>query len=90
MATSKVTITLKNEQLDDVRRLVMAGKAPSVSGFVQHAVAVALHDAAGWQQMLTAALDESGGPLTKAERAWADRLLAPHARGGRRGRRSAA
>jgi len=90
MATSKVTITLDNEQLDEVRALVAAGKAPSVSGFVKHAVGVALHDAAGWQEMLHAALDESGGALSAEERAWADALLSPQPRK-RRGRgRSAA
>ncbi len=52
MATAKLTITLDDEQLEEVRRLVAAGKARSVSGFVKHAVGVALHDAAGWQEML--------------------------------------
>ena len=41
MATRKVTITLDEAQLDQIRFLVQAGTAPSVSGFVQHAVAVA-------------------------------------------------
>jgi Arc/MetJ-type ribon-helix-helix transcriptional regulator len=77
MATIKVTITLDDDQLQEVRALVTAGKAPSVSGFVKHAVGVALHDAAGWREMLEGALQETGGPLTKQERAWADALLAP-------------
>src|SRR5262245_24278556 len=77
MATTKVTITLADEQLDEVRRMVDAGKAGSVSGFVQHAVRMALHDAAGWKEMLEAALQETGGPLTRKERAWADAILSP-------------
>ena len=75
MATVKITITLQDEQLEEIRRLVAASKAGSVSGFVQHAVRVALFDAAGWQEMLAQALDQTGGPLTKKERAWADALL---------------
>jgi hypothetical protein len=88
MATRKLTITLEADQLDAVRELVAAGQAASVSGFVKHAVAVALQDAAGWQDMLAGALDETGGPLTKKERAWADALLSPPRR--KRGRRRAA
>jgi Arc/MetJ-type ribon-helix-helix transcriptional regulator len=47
MATRKVAVTLDEAQLDQVRSLVQAGAAPSVSGFVQHAVAVALDDVTG-------------------------------------------
>ena len=88
MATTKVTITLDNNQVDGIRALVAAGQAPSVSGFVKHAVRVALFDAAGWRQMLDEALQETGGPLTKKERAWADARLSPKAQksGSRRGR----
>jgi len=42
MATTKLTITLDNDQLEEIRRLVGAGKASSISGFVRHAVGVAL------------------------------------------------
>lgn len=76
MAKKKLTITLDDRQIDGVKALVAAGKVSSVSGFVQHAVDVALHDAAGWQQMLDEALAKSGGPLTRAERVWADAVLA--------------
>ena len=79
MATTKLTITLKDEQLAAVRKLVETRSADSVSGFVQHAVAVALNDVAGWGAMLGRALDDTGGPLTKAERAWADEILKPRA-----------
>jgi hypothetical protein len=54
-----------------------AGKSPSVSAFVKHAVRIALDDAAGWRQMLEEALQQTGGPLTKKERAWADTILSP-------------
>jgi hypothetical protein len=88
MATTKVTITLDDAQLEAVRRLVASGTADSVSGFVQHAVGVALNDVAGWGAMLARALDETGGPLTKKERLWADGLLKPRPQSKRR--RSAA
>ncbi len=75
MATKKVTITLDEAQLDQVRRLVEAGSAASVSGFVQHAVSVALDDVAGWGAMLAQALSQTGGDLTADEKAWADKVL---------------
>lgn len=75
MATRKVTVTLEESQLDQIRKLVAAGTASSVSGFVQHAVAVAIDDVAGWGALLAEALRETGGPLTDEERAWADDLL---------------
>ena len=76
MATKKVTITLEDEQLAAIRKLVAARKATSTSGFVQHAVTVALSDVDGWGAMLAQALDATGGPLTKKERKWADSVLA--------------
>jgi Arc/MetJ-type ribon-helix-helix transcriptional regulator len=88
MATTKITITLPNEQLGEIRALVAAGGAASVSSFVQHGVRVALFDAAGWQEMLRDALQQTGGSLTKRERAWADALLSlpGRKRGPRRGK----
>ncbi len=85
MATKKVTITLDDSQLDQIRRLVEGGTAPSVSSFVRHAVGVALDDVAGWGAVLAGALRETGGPLSDEERAWADQVL-----GVERGRTSAA
>lgn len=76
MATRKVTVTLDEWQLDRIRDLVDRGTAPSVSGFVQQAVGVALDDVAGWGAVLAEALEASGGPLTEDERAWADSVLA--------------
>ena len=76
MATRKVTVTLDEAQVDQIRSLVAAGDSASISGFVQHAVSVALDDVAGWGAMLASALRETGGPLTDVERSWADQLLA--------------
>jgi hypothetical protein len=87
MATVKVTITLEESQLEAVRKVVASGASRSVSGFVQHAVEVALNDVAGWGAQLGQALQATGGPLTKKERDWADGILkAPS--GGKRRRRA--
>ena len=75
MATKKVTITLDEATLQRVRALVESGSAPSVSGFVQHAVSVALDDVVGWGALLADALRQTGGPLSHDERAWADAIL---------------
>jgi Arc/MetJ-type ribon-helix-helix transcriptional regulator len=88
MATTKVTITLEDDQLDAIRKLVASGKAESVSGFVKHAVSVSLADAAGWGVMLGLALKQTGGPLTARERAWADAILRGN-RGPKRRRKAA-
>jgi Arc/MetJ-type ribon-helix-helix transcriptional regulator len=75
MATKKVTVTLEEDQVAAIRALVGSGSADSVSGFVQDAVATVLDDVAGWGAQLAHALRDTGGPLTDAERAWADELL---------------
>lgn len=85
MATKKVTITVDEAQLTAMRELVAAGHSSSVSGFVQHAIAVALDDVAGWGAELADALERTGGPLTREEIAWADDALGVP----RRGRRTA-
>ena len=75
MASKKVTVTLGTDQVDQIRSLVANGRATSVSGFVQHAVGVALDDVAGWGAMLAEALEATGGPPTPDEQAWADSAL---------------
>ena len=73
--TQKITVTLPHEQVDAIRRLVASGQSSSMSGFVQHAVAIALDDVAGWSGMLAEALSATGGELSDAERQWADGIL---------------
>ncbi len=90
MATKKVTVTLDADQLTAIRSLVEAHSAKSVSAFVQHAVAVSLSDVAGWGALLAGALERTGGPLTKAERIWADRVLSRTRRKRRQSRNRAA
>ena len=77
MATTKITVTLPDEQIQEIRALIAAGQTTSVSGFVKHAVGIALFDAAGWREMLRDALQQTGGPVTAKERAWADGILRP-------------
>ncbi len=83
MASRKITVTVHEEQLHQIRNLVNAGRAASVSGFVQHAVGVALDDVTGWGAMLARALEETGGPMSTDEQAWADATLGVPKRGGR-------
>jgi hypothetical protein len=80
MAAAKITITPPTEQLEEISALVAAGRAASVSAFTKHAVAVALSDAAGWNEMLEDALRQTGGPLTDQELAWANAILSPKKR----------
>jgi len=68
-------VTLDEAQLRRIRGLVEAGSAASTSGFVQHAVSVALDDVAGWGALLAETLRETGGALSDEERAWADAIL---------------
>ena len=89
MATRKVTVTIDEDHLTRIRDLVSAGRATSTSGFVQHAVSVALDDIAGWGAMLADALAKTGGDLTSEERAWADEVLGA-TKQGKRGKRPAA
>ena len=82
MATKKITVTIEEDQFDRIQSLVTGGKAKSVSGFVQHAVGVALDDVAGWGALLSQALIESGGEVSAEERAWADEVLGISSRSG--------
>jgi Arc/MetJ-type ribon-helix-helix transcriptional regulator len=75
MATTKITVTLPDDQVKQIQSLVASGAAPNVSAFVKRAVDVALQDAAGWRAALDDAMQQTGGPLTTKERAWVDSLL---------------
>lgn len=71
----EVRVTLDEAELKQIRSLVHASAAPSVSGFIRHAVAIAVDDLAEWDATLAEALRQTGGPLSDRERAWADDLL---------------
>ena len=61
MATTKITVTIPNEQIAEISALVAAGRSASTSAFVKHAISIALTDAAGWREMLDQALQQTGG-----------------------------
>lgn len=75
MATRKITVSLAEDQLREIRALAPRNRPANISPFVRHAVAVALSDVAEWNEMLENALQQTGGPLTPKERAWADSIL---------------
>ena len=75
MATTKITITLPDRQLQEIRKRVAAEDSPSVSGFIQQAVRKSLENAAEFRAMVEEALKETGGPLKPKERAWARKML---------------
>ncbi len=81
MATTKITITLPDRQLEEIRRRVTSQDSPSVSGFIQQAVRKSLENAAEFRAMVDEALMETGGPLKPRERAWAKKMLSARKRG---------
>jgi Arc/MetJ-type ribon-helix-helix transcriptional regulator len=83
MATTKITVTLPDRQLEEIRRRVATKKSPSISRFVQQAVQKSLDNAAEFRAMVENALNETGGPLKPKERAWARKMLSPRTRGTR-------
>jgi Arc/MetJ-type ribon-helix-helix transcriptional regulator len=81
MASKKITITLPDSQLDEIRKRVTAQESGSVSGFIQEAVQRSLQNSVEFREMVDLALKETGGPLTPKERAWARKMLTPQKRG---------
>lgn len=75
MASVKITVTLPEDQVARIREQVETGYSSCVSGFVQHAVTVALDEQQAWAAALAEGLERTGGPLTDAEREWADAVL---------------
>ena len=81
--TTKITITLPDRQLEEIRKRVAAQESTSVSGFIQQAVQKSLDNAAEFRALVEEALQASGGPLTPKEREWARSMLSPRKRGAR-------
>ena len=73
MATVKITITLPDKQIEEIRKRVAVHESASVSGFVQRAVQRMLMNSAEFSAMVGQGLIETGGPLTAKERAWEKR-----------------
>ena len=83
MATTKITITVPDGQLAEIKRRVTAREATSVSGFVQRAVQKSLENEAEFRAMIAEGLAATGGPLTASERAWARKMLTSQKSGAR-------
>jgi Arc/MetJ-type ribon-helix-helix transcriptional regulator len=77
MATRKITLTLPDKQIEEIRKRVAVHEAVSVSGFVQRAIQRALLNSSEFSAMVDQGLIETGGPLTPKERAWARKMLSP-------------
>jgi Arc/MetJ-type ribon-helix-helix transcriptional regulator len=75
MATTKITITVPDAQLTEIRKRVAAREAASVSGFIQRAVQKSLDNEIEFRAMIDAGLRATGGPLSAKERAWAEEML---------------
>ena len=73
-STAKIAVSLPKQVAEGARRAVRLGRAASVSAYVTEALQekVKLDDLSG---LLAEMLQESGGPLSNAERRAADRLL---------------
>ena len=83
MATTKITITVPDGQLKEIKKRVTAREATSVSGFVQRAVQKSLENEAEFRAMIDEGLAATGGPLTARERAWARKMLTSQKHGSR-------
>ncbi|MFN7920498.1 MAG: hypothetical protein U0Q16_10400 [Bryobacteraceae bacterium] len=89
MATTTVTITLEDGQLQAIRKRIAAKKSTSVSGFIQRAVQKSLDAEAEFIAMTDEIFEATGGPLTEEERSWARKVLSTREDRGRSGRRKA-
>lgn len=74
MTRAKIAVSLPAELVAAARKAVRSGRAESVSGYVEAALAaqVANDSVDEWIAQM---LEESGGPMTDEERAWADSVL---------------
>jgi len=71
--TTKIAVSLPDEQVEELRAAVRAGKAASVSALVSRALA----DRSGRESLsgFLAHLDEVHGPVPEEELAWATAAL---------------
>lgn len=86
MTTQKVAITVPEKTLASARRAVKAGRAQSLSAYVARALE---HQSMidDLDSLLEELLKETGGPLTAAEKRWADSILSGRPRTMKRRRR---
>lgn len=72
--TAKIAVSLPDELVAFARAAVRDGAAASVSALVADALGERMRRQR-LEDMLDEMLEETGGPLTDAERAWADDVL---------------
>src|SRR5262245_48748 len=82
--STKITITLPDRQLEEIRKRVAAQDSPSVSGFIQRAVQKSLENTAAFRAMVDESLNATGGPPKPRERTWASKMLSAQKRGTKR------
>ena len=73
MTREKIAVSLPAELVRAAKSAVKAGRAASVSGYVE--AALSAHIANADDAWIDTWLEETGGPLTPEEIAWADRAL---------------
>lgn len=71
----KLAISIAPAILRKVKAVVAEGRAKNVSAYIEHAVAAQLAAEADFDALVAERLEETGGPVTAAERARARKLL---------------
>lgn len=86
MTSAKVAISLPKAVLASARAAVKRGEAPSLSAYVSRLIEEKTSEG-DLMKMLEEMLEETGGPLTPEEIAWADGVLGIAPKQGRRRRK---
>lgn len=74
MTKAKIAVTIDEDLVTMARRAVESGRARSLSAYIEEALAAwVAHD--DFDALLDLMLEETGGPLTEEEIAWADQAL---------------
>lgn len=71
--TTKIAVSLPDDQVASIRRAVEQGRAASVSGYISAALARVDHEDSLVQ--LLDEMDREQGPVGEADLAWADEVL---------------
>jgi len=71
--TTKIAISLPDEQVTSIHRAIKSGRAASVSGFISAAIARA--EVEDSMERLLDDLDRELGPVSADDLAWADKAL---------------
>lgn len=75
VSEKEITISLPETELSRINEMVEASRAESLVEFVQLAVSKTLSNDAAWEQTLLQMLEETGGPATPEEIAWAESMM---------------